>query len=128
MEQGSPSVPLLPERQITAQRGVERLIGDKQLIVHARSARARAQPVDVAIDLGSIRRLGVFGNDFDLLLGLEVDKDGGTFQYRTDLLGVEDVEEHDLVSAKAKRFNGAHNGLRVFVKIGDDNGDAATVE
>src|ERR1700676_3295818 len=80
------------------------------------------------VDLGAIRSLGVFRNYLDFLIGLEIDKDGRAFEYGTNLLGIENMKQYNFVAAKAKGLDGAYNGFRILVKIGDDDGDAAPVD
>src|SRR5260370_20992434 len=66
MARESPLVTLLPQRKILAQRIIERLIGDEQLIIHTRPACARTKLFDMRIYLRAIARLRIFGNAFDL--------------------------------------------------------------
>src|SRR3954462_15860581 len=80
------------------------------------------------VDLGAIRSLRIFRNDFDFLLGLKIDEDGGAIEYGANLLRVEDMKQHHFIAAKAQWLDGEHDGFRVFVEIGDDDGDAATVQ
>ena len=80
------------------------------------------------IDLGAISSLCIFGNDFYLLIGLEIHKDGRATEYGTNLLGIEDVKEYHLITAIAERLDSAHDAPGVLVKVGDHDSDAATVK
>src|ERR1035437_8618452 len=76
MELKSPSVTCLPQRKIFAQRRIERLIGNEQLIIHPGRPGARTKVFDMRIDLCAISGLDVFGDNFDLSIGLQINQDG----------------------------------------------------
>ena len=66
------------------------------------AARTRAKLFDVRVDLGSIRGLRVFGNDFDPLIGFEIDEDRRSFHRRPNLLRVENMKQHHFIAVEAQ--------------------------
>ena len=81
--------------------------------------------VDVRVDLRRIFFTGVFGRDIHGVFGLHVHQQQWFFECRTDLLGVEDMEQHQIVAVESQRRHGVDDDFRLFVEIGDHHHDAA---
>src|SRR6185437_8802160 len=54
MAQGSPSVTRLPQGEVFAQRRIERLTGDEELVIHARRLGFRAKVLDMRVHFGAV--------------------------------------------------------------------------
>src|ERR1035438_2120221 len=128
MEPRSPSVTCLPQRKIFAQRRIERLIGNEQLIIHPRRPGARTKVFDMRIDLCAIGGLNVFGNHFDLSIGFQIDEDRRSLHHRPYLLRIENMKQHYLVPVESQWRDITHNGFRILEEIGDHDRNPAPVE
>ena len=100
MAKESPSVTCLPQRQVFAQRQIKRLSGNKKVIIHAGCARTRAKLFDVGIDFCSIPGLGVFGDNFNPMVGFEIDEDSWPLHGRSNLLWIKNLKQDHFVAAE----------------------------
>src|SRR5262249_43192812 len=98
----SPVVTCLPQRQVFAQRQIERLYRNKKVIIHTCCSSTRAKLFDVGIDFGSIRAFRVFGDDFNPMVGFEINDDGWLFQCRSNLLRIKNLKEDHFVAAETQ--------------------------
>src|SRR6516162_9673973 len=128
MAQESPSVTCLSQRQVFAQRQIERLSGNKKVIIHACCARTRAKLFDVGIDFGSVRGLRVFRNDFNSTVGFEIDQDGRPLHYRLNLLPIKNLKEDHFIAVETQwRYVGNYR-FRLLIEVGNDDGDASPMQ
>src|SRR5215469_1684378 len=124
----SPSVTCLPERQVFAQRQIERLCRNKKVIIHTCCSRTRAKLFDMGIDFGSIRVLRVFGDDFNPMVGFEIDEDGWLLQGRSNLLRIKNLKEDHFIAAETQwRYVGNYR-LRLLIEVRNDNGDTSPMQ
>src|SRR5215469_9768262 len=124
----SPSVTCLSERQVFAQRQIERLCRNKKVIIHTCCSRTRAKLFDMGIDFGSIRVLRVFGDDFNPMVGFEIDEDGWLLQGRSNLLRIKNLKEDYFVAAETQwRYVGNYR-FRLLIEVRDGDGDTSPMQ
>src|SRR6516162_6218817 len=128
MAQESPSVTCLSQRQVFAQRQIERLSGNKKVIIHACRARTRAKLFDMSIDFGSIRGLRVFRDDFNPTVGFEIDEDGWPLHCRSDLLRIKNLKEDHFVAAETQWRDVGHDRFRLLIEVRNDDGDTSPMK
>src|SRR5579862_742436 len=82
----------------------------------------------MGVDFVPIGSLDVIGHNFDTAIGFEINEDRRALHPGPDLLGIENVKEDNFMPVVAEGLNVIDDGFRLLVEIGDDDGDAASVQ
>src|ERR1700744_5487737 len=128
MEPESPSVASMTNSEILAQRAIQRLVGDQQVIVDPCASCSATQLFNVSIHLAAIFIKRVLRNHFESLVCLQIHQDRRRTQIRLYLLRIKNMKQHHLIAMEAQRVDRPHDCLGAFIEIRDDNHDSTPMQ
>src|SRR4051794_3084526 len=112
------------DAEVLTQSGIERPIGAQQEVVKPRALGFASQSLYVVCYLLPILSAGILRGSFNGFTSFYVQQQRGPIKNGFDLLRMKHVEQDEFTATVTKRLHCFYDFIRVFIEIGDQNGNA----